>query len=112
MKISFPDDNCSNILPRITKFDSYIALGMGLVRIDFGSNRLQVKVTGGHFVKVTVFFLKCNNFGIFKARVARFHTHIVLTIFFSFYYFLISHDLVEIGLKTVTGVSKFKFKIT
>ena len=58
------------------------------------------------------FFFKCNNFGIFKARVARFHTHIVLTIFFSFYYFLISHDLVEIGLKTVTGVSKFKFKIT
>ena len=53
MKISFPDDNWSNFLPRVTKFDTYIALGMGLVRIDFGLNRLQVKVTGGHFVKVT-----------------------------------------------------------
>ena len=53
MKISFPDDKWSNFLPRVTKFDSYIALGMGLVRIDFGSNRLKVKVTGGHFVKVT-----------------------------------------------------------
>ena len=53
MKIPFPDDDWSNFLPRVIKFHTYIVLAMGLVRIDFGSNRPKVMVTGGHFVKVT-----------------------------------------------------------
>ena len=53
LKISFPDDNWSNFLPRITKIDTHMALTKRLAGIVFGLDPVNIKVTGGHFLKVT-----------------------------------------------------------
>ena len=53
MKISFPDDNWSNFSPRVTKLDTHIAHTKRLAGIVFGPDPVNIKVTGGHFLKVT-----------------------------------------------------------
>ena len=85
MKISFPDDNWSNFLPRVTKLNTHIAHTKRLPGIVFRLDQVNIKVTGGHFLKVTGgHFEKCDNSSSFVARVTKFDTYIVQAKSFSF----------------------------